>query len=67
MSLTTKPLCTTLACLVFARLNCLKDDYNKEWAAKHKDRAEALVKEHMPSGSGFDSGTTLNWEASNPD
>ena len=27
-----------------------------------EEKAEALVKEHMPSGSGFDCGTQLAWE-----
>ena len=29
------------------------------WEFKHKDTLRALVKEYMPSGSGFDSGTKL--------
>jgi hypothetical protein len=35
-----------------------------EWFDKHEDKILALVKEHMPSGSGFDSGTTIDFDAS---
>lgn len=31
----------------------------------YADRAESLVKEHMPSGSGFDNGTTIDLDKSN--
>jgi len=34
------------------------------WMDKHRARIESLVKDQMPSGSGFDSGTTLDIEAS---
>lgn len=33
---------------------------NAEWVKIHHARLEALCKEHMPSGSGFDNGTTLD-------
>lgn len=36
----------------------------KEWADKHESMIEQLVKDHMPRGSGFDSGTTLDTERS---
>ena len=35
-----------------------------EWTAKHADRISELVREHMPSGSGFDCGTHMDVEAS---
>jgi hypothetical protein len=35
-----------------------------EWAERHTDTIESLVKEHMPSGSGFDSGTKIDLDAS---
>lgn len=54
-----------LASLVQARLNCLDDSRNNvEWADKHETRIERLVKEYMPSGSGFDSGTRIDLERS---
>jgi hypothetical protein len=58
--MTTK-LYTHLASLVQARLNCIESQ-NDEWLAKHQDRIESLVKEYLPSGSGFDSGTKLDLE-----
>lgn len=30
-----------------------------EWAMRHKARIEKLVREHLPSGSGFDNGTRI--------
>lgn len=47
-----------IASLVTARLNCEATN-NKNWLELHEDRLSALVKEHMPSGSGFDSGTEI--------
>ena len=32
-----------------------------------REEIERLVREHMPSGSGFDAGTTLNFERSTPE
>lgn len=37
-----------------------------EWQQRHTDRAIELVKQHMPSGSGFDNGTTLDFGATRP-
>jgi hypothetical protein len=54
-----------LAGLLAAANNCEKSG-NAEWKAKHTDRLNALVREHMPSGSGFDAGTKLDFSASNP-
>lgn len=48
-----------LASAIQARENCAKSG-NDEWLAKHWDRAEQLVKDWMPSGSGIDNGTTLD-------
>jgi hypothetical protein len=55
-----------LAGLLQARENCEKS-HNTEWYARHAERAETLVKEHMPSGGGFDSGTTLDFGDSTPE
>lgn len=54
-----------LASLVQARRNSA--DNNREWFEKHTDMIESLVKQHLPSGSGFDSGTTLDLDASHAD
>lgn len=48
-----------LASLVVAIQNCEKSG-NAEWKERHTEKLEALVKEHMPSGSGFDAGTRLD-------
>jgi hypothetical protein len=49
-----------IASLLVAIANCEKSG-NAEWRLKHKDTIEGLVREHMPSGSGFDAGTTLDF------
>ncbi len=61
-----KPLYSTLASLVQARLNCIKAN-NSEWLIKHEQAACELVKSHMPSGSGIDCGTKLDIDRSNGD
>jgi len=49
-----------------ARINC-EASGNKDWLDKHTERIERIVADHFPTGSGFDSGTTFNFEASQPD
>jgi hypothetical protein len=61
--MTQRPLYIALASKVVARLNCIKAD-NIEWRDRHKEDADRLVRDLMPSGSGFDNGTTLDWEHS---
>jgi len=61
------PVYKRLAQLVDARLRCMADDkplVRKDWGKKHEDRILALVKEHMPSGSGFDNGTKIDLDRS---
>lgn len=43
--------------------NCRKSG-NTEWLDKHTDAIEQLVKNLMPHGSGFDSGTTFDFDKS---
>ena len=63
-----KPLYQDLAALVYARRNCAeRTPPNAEWFARHTDAILQLVKDHMPSGSGIDSGTELDLERSTPD
>lgn len=45
--------------------NCLKSG-NASWAAKHEDTLDELLG-LMPSGSGVDSGTKLNYDKSTPE
>ena len=59
------PLYRRLARLVGAYWNCVKSG-NEEWKKRHHDKAIELVKEHLPSGSGIDSGTRLMVENSYP-
>jgi len=61
-----RPLYKVLASTLIARQNCEKTN-NTEWRDKHEERIKQLVKEYMPSGSGFDSGTELDINASTPD
>lgn len=51
------------ASLLQAIENCRKSG-NDEWMQRHSDNVAALVREHMPSGSGFDNGTKIDLDAS---
>ncbi len=51
-----------LAQLIGAIVRC--GDDKKEWRDKHTATVEELVKSHFPRGSGFDSGTTLDFDHS---
>jgi hypothetical protein len=54
-----------LASTVDALHTCeTKPEQYGEWAGKHADSIDALVREHMPSGSGFDCGTKIDLDAS---
>ena len=55
-----------LASLIQARANCTAAG-NAEWFERHTYRAAAIVAEYMPSGSGFDNGTLIDFDASAPD
>ena len=52
-----------IANLLVARNNCLST--KNEFAISHEERLEQLVKDYLPRGSGFDSGTKFVWEESN--
>ena len=52
-----------LAELMLARENCQKSE-NHEWLQKHGQAIRDLCREHLPHGSGFDSGVTLNQDES---
>jgi hypothetical protein len=54
-----------LASTVDAMHTCeRKPEQYGEWAGKHAEQISTLVREHMPSGSGFDSGTQMDCEQS---
>ena len=58
-----QPLYRVLASLVDARRTC-KIEGNVEWFGRHGERIEHLVRTGLPSGAGFDNGTTLDLDAS---
>ena len=61
-----KPLYQIIASKFQARLNCLESG-NDRWAPLHLASIERLVREHLPSGSGFDSGSKFNHVDSRPE
>ena len=48
-----------IASLIIAIDNCNQAG-NFEWMEKHESRIEEIAKNYLPSGSGFDSGSTVN-------
>lgn len=52
-----------LAGLIYARQNCIKSD-NLFWISKHEDSIHDIEKNNLPSGSGIDSGSTVDIEKS---
>ncbi len=59
-----RPLYQAIASKLVAMANCLSSG-NMDWYEKHKDAIESMAREQLPSGSGFDSGTTLDFDRSN--
>lgn len=59
------PLYVALARNLIAVRNCEKSG-NAEWLARHRERILRLVKQHMPSGAGFDNGTAIDLDESMP-
>ncbi len=57
------PLYRALAEAVQAIENCRRAE-NSEWLARHTSNIKKLCKQHMPSGSGFDNGTKLDFDKS---
>lgn len=56
---TTKTLAESIATAVTARSNCYRSG-NHEWFRRHTETLETLA-ERLPSGSGIDSGTKINY------
>ena len=52
-----------LASKVCAMRNCEKTG-NAEWRDKHEDSILDLCREYLPSGSGFDAGSHIHFDAS---
>ena len=61
----TRKLYQRIASALQAMGNCRKSG-NAEWLERHRDTITCLVKNYMPSGSGIDSGTTIDLAASKP-
>ena len=59
-----EPLYKLLAAAIAAGKRCERQDTLTEWAERWPARAEALAREYLPSGSGFDAGTAVDWKAS---
>lgn len=57
-------LCQKLATAVDARLHLAAGDTGNPWEQIWENRIDAAVYERMPAGSGFDSGTKLDHDAS---
>lgn len=55
-----------LASHIVARLNSIKSN-NADWIEIHSDRIEQIVKEFLPSGSGFDDGCKIDLAVSDAD
>lgn len=52
-----------IASRLVAMANCEKSN-NVEWYDNHKDAIESLIEDFLPSGSGVDAGTKLDFDAS---
>lgn len=57
------PLYRAIATAVEAMANCERSS-NIEWLDRWRARIETLVSDQMPSGAGFDNGTTFDFGAS---
>ena len=57
---------TRIARLIQARENCQKSG-NAKWGPKCEARAEEIAANHLPSGSGIDAGTKIDWDKSTPE
>ncbi len=55
-----------ISSLLAAINNCEKMG-NYEWEVIHHEKIEKIVSDHLPSGSGFDGGTSLNFDLSKPE
>lgn len=51
-----------LAGMIQARVNC--NPSNPGWYARHREVADRLADQVLPSGSGIDNGTTIDWDKS---
>lgn len=54
-----------IAQIFSAYLNCIESN-SVEWQDKHQERLEKIIENCLPYGSGFDTGTKLDYSRSNP-
>ena len=63
----------SIASRIVARSNCLAQNASHpnphalDWTRRHKEEADTLARDFLPSGSGFDDGTRIDWDKSNAD
>lgn len=68
-----RTLAEALASRVLARSNCIAQNASHanphalDWTRKHKEEADTLARDMLPSGSGFDNGSRIDWQQSNAD
>ena len=66
-----KTVANEIAATLDAYQRCTRDapawPHFAEWIPKHRARLVELCRDYLPHGSGFDSGCTLNFDASSPD
>ena len=55
-----------LASAIVARANCIKAG-NQEWIARHQETIADIARNHLPSGSGVDTGTAIWTNDCTPD
>jgi len=61
-----RSLYSEIASRLYAAANCEKTA-NHEWHRRHIQQIRDWVKEHLPSGSGYDNGTQIDFQASTPE
>ena len=65
-----RTIASSIASRIDAWLRCIKDcerpghEHLREWIERHKDAANELCENYMPSGSGIDSGCKIDWNRS---
>ena len=62
----TTTLVQSIASRIQARINCIQAG-NTDWKYRHEEIILEFVRDYMPSGSGFDSGTKIDLDASTGD
>lgn len=63
----------SIAAKIDARLRCIAEhgqpgkEHLAEWIERHKEQCEVIADHFLPSGSGIDSGCSIDFENSKPD